>query len=66
MPTLLSFNYILIKIPRKRILESLRKERITNREFHRYKKLQLEIDKKYNQMLHLQSVLERVLNKFHT
>ena len=65
MPSLLSFNIITIKIPRKQILKSLEKNCITNKEFHKYKKLQFDVNLKYNQILHLQSVLDRVLNKFH-
>ena len=60
---LLSFKSIFLKVPRKKILKSLKKDSIDSKEFGFYMHLRTKTQKSIYKAQHLLSILERLLRK---
>ena len=62
---LIEFSFVKVKIPRKKMLKDLGKTFITREQFHEYNRLKKELEHASNQLMHVGSILDRILLKSH-
>lgn len=63
MVKLLSFKFVYLRIPRKKILKNLDKHSINIKDHYKYSKLHTKTEQAIYKLQHLSSILERLMLK---
>lgn len=64
MKKLISFTFVFLSVPRKRILKALKSEFLESKEIYYLMRIRAKTLKAINKLQHLLSILDKILNKF--